>query len=52
MLVFVRKAGVLEEEELLRMVDIEFIKKKHFVEGFEVGEQTQKPDEPGQVPGC
>lgn len=36
MLFFVRKISVLEEEELLRMVDIEFIRKKHFVEGWSI----------------
>ena len=36
MLVFAKKPSVLEEEELLRMVDIEFIRKKHFVEGWSI----------------
>jgi len=36
MLVLPKKTSVLEEEELLRMVDIEFIRKKHFVEGWSI----------------
>lgn len=36
MLVFVSRVSVLEEEELLRMVDIELIRKKHIVEGWSI----------------
>jgi transposase len=36
MLVFDERTGVLGEEELLKMVDIEFIRKKHFVEGWSI----------------
>jgi hypothetical protein len=36
MLVLSHETGLLEEEELLRMVDIEFIRKKRFVEEWSI----------------
>jgi transposase len=42
MLVLSHETGLLEEEELLRMVDIEFIRKKHLVEGWSIRKISRK----------